>query len=96
MKKTLIMASIAFSALMFAPVTSDLAAAETAAYAQGSTVPVYCFKGHMRIGNSATIESTDDGLVAYFDGKPYAVYSSDRDGYSYMFNTATTSWYFNL
>ena len=61
-----------------------------------SSISVHCFKGNMKIKNSATVESTDNGLFVSFGGKTYKAYSSDRSGYSYMFVASSgVAWYFN-
>lgn len=96
MKKIFCISAIALAAIMAAPVASELSAAETTVCSQGTTVQITCFRGSMKIRNKATVETTSDGMVAYFGGSSYSVRYSDRNGYDYMFSTSTTTWYFNL
>lgn len=98
MKKIFITISFVLACALVAPVAEAIPAAmQTVSESYTRSVPVFCFKGHVKTQNRASVNVTDDGVTVTFGGETYSARTSNRSGYDYMFTASSgTTWYFNL
>ena len=103
MKKFIV---LAFTLAIFVTVPMTLEAMSSSAYgisvgtSQATSVVrnVYAFTSHSTATGKAEIILNEDGTpyMAIKNGQKCRVYTSTRNGYDYMFEAGSLTWYFNL
>lgn len=96
MKKVFTIVAIILSIAIATPMADAIPSTSTSStQTTGTKVTIVSFRGHVKITNSALVNSNGDYLSVTFGGETYTARSSNRSGYDWMFTTNTTTWYFN-